>query len=556
MTEFLWRGHRNVSEVGKTRFLAINYLEIAQIILLSVCVLQLFILVRFGYALAQYGALTLTSGSEELNVYALSKYLHGLPLYESPNRSPFAFTPYNFLFYELYGRILQLFSATHERIYVTGRWITFGFALVGVTIYYLVVTQTLRNRKINLTSLDRLNVICFGFLTFMGQIFVRSWAVTLRPDIAALTVEGAGLFVAFIAIRSNRAATFMLSSLLFAIAFGLKQSSVWIFFSIAAVMCVSAVGRYLTCRMIDWKLVINILTFVSPMVIFIGLSFLFLGGAYRYNVITAQSINQISVTQKLVFDTVINTTASLFLFSFFLFGWRRGEASQMLAQYFQPRAAQPVVIVWAGLVIITLISNVIMATREGSSRNQLFELYLLTSVLSAARFIEVRRDDKAQQGVAGARATILLIPLIAASAVFAFVPNRFGIQIPATQIELTKRQETIRWLSSQPKPLFTTADVLALPWNANDDHYPTFIFNSVFFDRAEELGLLDRSFFRRTIGAAKTAIVLKGDLLVPRLEAAGFNQVEWPSNVQLGFNLSDFVLLRKQGPPEDQILNR
>ena len=58
-----------------------DYLSIAYTFIYLIVLLQLFIVIRYGYYLAQYGTLTLTSGSEELNIYAFYKILNGHALY-------------------------------------------------------------------------------------------------------------------------------------------------------------------------------------------------------------------------------------------------------------------------------------------------------------------------------------------------------------------------------------------------------------------------------------------------------------------------------------------
>ncbi len=47
-----------------------------------------------------------TSGFEEESLYAMWKYLHGLPIYNDPHQIPFSASYFNWLFYGVYGSII------------------------------------------------------------------------------------------------------------------------------------------------------------------------------------------------------------------------------------------------------------------------------------------------------------------------------------------------------------------------------------------------------------------------------------------------------------------
>src|SRR5713101_1331305 len=71
------------------------------------------------------------NGWESLMAYSIWKIQNHLPLYEWPQREPFALTLYNYLFYELYAYLLKYLGVSGPRILVAGRMLTLSFACLG-----------------------------------------------------------------------------------------------------------------------------------------------------------------------------------------------------------------------------------------------------------------------------------------------------------------------------------------------------------------------------------------------------------------------------------------
>src|SRR5437879_7894248 len=65
-----------------------------------------------------------TNGSESLMAYSIWKIQNHLPLYEWPQRDPFTLTLYNYLFYALYGHLLDYLGVSGSGILIGGRALT------------------------------------------------------------------------------------------------------------------------------------------------------------------------------------------------------------------------------------------------------------------------------------------------------------------------------------------------------------------------------------------------------------------------------------------------
>ncbi len=126
-----------------------------------------------------------TSGYEEESLFAMWKYLHGLPIYSDPHQIPFAASYFNWLFYSLYGAFISatvnLFTLDEAWIPTIGRCLT----LVIIGMGFWVNTQLFSSKRINIQPLPVLIALSLSAVLWLGPL-IGFWAMTVRPDVLAL----------------------------------------------------------------------------------------------------------------------------------------------------------------------------------------------------------------------------------------------------------------------------------------------------------------------------------------------------------------------------------
>jgi hypothetical protein len=139
----------------------------------------------------RYGALTFTSGAEDASLFAIWKSIHRLPVYQDPFSPPFAQSYFNFLFYNLYGLIAKVVSGLlrlQETVLPTmTRLTTLGLVAFGIIVTYLSIRIV--NRATHAVAIMAVAAIAFT------NPLIGYWAITARPDIGALVLELAGIWL-------------------------------------------------------------------------------------------------------------------------------------------------------------------------------------------------------------------------------------------------------------------------------------------------------------------------------------------------------------------------
>jgi len=128
-----------------------------------------------------------TSGYEEESLYALYKYLYGLPVYQDPHQLPFAASYFNWLFYHIYGNFISLLVPTLK---LQDQWIpTLGRLLtVGITLLGCALTTRLLQKLSSQQPLNFLTAFCLSLYLWFGPL-IGYWSMTVRPDLLALLFE-------------------------------------------------------------------------------------------------------------------------------------------------------------------------------------------------------------------------------------------------------------------------------------------------------------------------------------------------------------------------------
>src|ERR1035438_8197334 len=164
-----------------------------------------------------YGALFSTTGGERFAIYPVWKAVHHLSVYEWPLQFPFALSLYNYLFYYTYGSYLKLVGASGAEILLWGRLFTPAFAIVGATAQWKLVQSQLNLRGVR-SGLSFLFSVGLWFCTSI----VRQWAITIRPDMAAIAL----VMIALCVVLRQPRFGFAYAGMIFYLAWSFKQSVV------------------------------------------------------------------------------------------------------------------------------------------------------------------------------------------------------------------------------------------------------------------------------------------------------------------------------------------
>ncbi len=195
--------------------LAIPDLRVAAVLVFAILNLAVF-LVRF-ISVLRYGALFPATGGERLAIYPVWKAVHHLPVYEWPLQFPFALALYNYLFYFTYAFYLKLAGAWGADILLWGRLFTPAFAVIGALAQWKLVQTHLHLRGVR----SLLSLLFSLGLWFCASI-VRQWAITIRPDMAAVALVMVALYMV---VRQPRFG-FVYAGVFFYLAWSFKQSVV------------------------------------------------------------------------------------------------------------------------------------------------------------------------------------------------------------------------------------------------------------------------------------------------------------------------------------------
>ncbi|MBO6947810.1 MAG: hypothetical protein JJ855_07490 [Rhodospirillales bacterium] len=181
----------------------------------------------------------ISSGDEQASLYAIWKYVNGLEVFTDPTRSPYSMSYFNALFYAAYGTWTWtwqgLLSVPDAWIPTIARTLT----LVGVLLGWVGLSVAFRfivraNGSPRDAAIEPMAVLSAA-IVFVGPL-MGFWAITVRPDVWALTCEAVGVLVFLKTYGRNKTQAAILAAIIFFIAWMFKQS---------AIGAVSGVGLFL-----------------------------------------------------------------------------------------------------------------------------------------------------------------------------------------------------------------------------------------------------------------------------------------------------------------------
>jgi hypothetical protein len=466
---------------------------------------------RAGSLLAVYRWF-IAEGAEGPNPYAIWRVMHGHPLYEWPLTPPYTLTLYNFAYYHAYAAVLEIFGVDGERILLGARFVTLSLALVGCWCFYRLTLEVVGESA--LSKAVRLSLAGMSAIVWFGTNFAAWWPLCIRPDAGAWLFATCGLWFSVMWLRRRSSLLLIASSSFFALAWAFKQPTVWLF---AGCLVYTAVFV---------RRARPLLALLGPFAVLVALSLSLGSPAYRYNLLAAPTLSRWHAGPML--DLLLRLgAANLFVWLFWLAAvlaeWR---ANQKMSRKDALRGLTPVTTLLLTCLGISLLTGAASLGREGTSKNQLMEAYLVAALLSVAGLVRTVLDARTTTPrVPGLLAAALLTSMLGLPLAQLVWPNRYGIQkIPASDAQLQARQRLARAIATLPKPLFIADDIFSQPWHSSGGHYPAVALDYVWFDIATRAGAVGENALQllpRTHGL-RSVIRPAGDPWLAQLASSGF----------------------------------
>jgi arginine exporter protein ArgO len=217
-----------------------------------------------------HGPYIITSGGEAESLFAIWKWIHKQPVYANPFAPPFAQSYFNWLFYWVYGAFNSAILAASRLDSSALPVITRGLTLALTVVCMLIVYQLL-------DGLSFIRRIAGSAIVAFSPL-VGFWAVTARPDVAALACALVGAWCIVKADRSQSrfSAWIGMAFVAFYCAWAFKQSYIAPFTAAVLHFCLAR----------KWK---PALWFGVATVLAIAVTLILGTPEYRYAAISSQS---------------------------------------------------------------------------------------------------------------------------------------------------------------------------------------------------------------------------------------------------------------------------
>jgi hypothetical protein len=455
----------------------------------------------------------IAEGREGPGIYALWRVLHGYPLYEWPNRPPYSLTLYNFGFYHFYAAVMRLFGVNDESLLIAPRFLTLLASPLGALLFARLAWSLAPAR----TSGGRIALGALSFGIWFGTQLFAWWPLGIRPDLWALLTELAAVALVLRGLESDSPLTFLLASLVFFLAWSLKQSALLsLLGSLAAVFVLKR----------RWP---ELLALGAPCSLLIGLCLAFGGERYRVCLLVAPAISRFHL--KLLFEVLSRALPQN--------AWHFGfaplalllEARSGLRAAWQRRALTERAVLIIGL--IALVFGAAGLGREGANKNYLFDAYVLGTLASWAalvRFLEAPSPPRVPLVLAAA----LLVPWTVFPFAQLAMPNVLGRVDLCSAEQKPTLDALAQTLARLPKPLYSSDDIRSQPWRATDNRYPAVVLDITWAAIGVRDGFLPPGFPDPWLAEQHfaSAYVLDGDPLIATWRAHGGTCSDLPELVQ------------------------
>jgi hypothetical protein len=412
-------------------------------------------------------------------LYAIWKIRHGYPLYEWPTAPPFTVTYYNFLFYETYARLFSLFRVADAATPLAGRFVTLGWLTAAIGVQYAIARRLL-------ASVNRSRVLpaLVAVIAWTGCVLPGWWALSIRPDVAAMTCALCGVLTSVLAFTGAGRWYLVAAGFAFFIAWTYKQSDIALF---AATVSYVVLWR---------RSPSEALMLVVPFAAGAGAVFAAGGAVFRANVVVAPSINPLRPSDAVywfrsaVFTNVlvwaVAATAVLLLLPAMSRAIR--QPSEAAAR---SKALFGMDVTYLALAaLFSFGADAVLLSKTGSALNHLLELHAVAALLTAVVMGSVLVNPRRRPAIVAA-ASLAIVPMIGSN--IARFHRESDTLLPAlhgTDSATASRRAIATTLAGLPKPIYAEDDLFALPWFATANRYPTVVIDPIFHDLAQAKGLL------------------------------------------------------------------
>jgi hypothetical protein len=395
-------------------------------------------------SLWRYGALFCTSGGESLTIYSVWKGMHHLPIYGWPLSFPFSLSLYNYLFYYTYAGFLRLIGAWDSGIMTWGRLFTSAFAIMGAIAQWKLVSQHL-----NLRGARSILSLFFALGLWLSTSMVRWWALTIRPDLAAVALVMIALWVVMHWPRFG----FAFAGVLFYLAWSFKQSVVLAFAGVCLFLLFNKRWR-------DLSALVAVFSLLIAATLLLGTP------EYRFSILVAPRL----VSEFSLLNAWHMAEVSFVANAY----WIVAPIALLLAAGARKvdGAARLLITVFA----VALVGGLAAMGKIGASDNYLLEAFAAGStLLQMAVFTAPGRVVS----------SLVLFGCVQPAVQLASVPSGshiFGTVRIATATEYADALALRDRLDSMTKPIFTSDETFSLPWLSSDNRVPAFIIDTKFHD--------------------------------------------------------------------------
>jgi hypothetical protein len=400
----------------------------------------------------RYGALFTTSGAEPLVIYPVWKALHGLPVYEWPLQYPFSLSIYNYLFYFGYAFFLRLAGTWGAEMMTWGRLMTPGFAILGAIAQWKLVQGVLKLRG----KLSALALI-FAIGLWLCTSIVRFWAVSIRPDMAAIAL----VMVALCIVARQPRFGFAYAGVVFYLAWSFKQS---------VVLALVGVCIYLVLqrRWRDLALLAAVFAALVAATLLIGTP------EYRYNILVApRLVKEFSLRHAFMGgERSLAVNLYWFLAPLALIvasGARRLDQSARLL---------------VTVLVVGLAGGLAGMTKSGGSDNYLLEAFAAGSTLLQMAVFTTPGWLVNLLVLLGCAQPAFQLATLPSGPIYPHTTMTMGV---ATASEYADAVALRDRLATLPKPLFTTDEVFSLPWFSNDNQTHALMIDSIFHEATRDI---------------------------------------------------------------------
>ena len=379
----------------------------------------------------KYGSMFSTEGGEFLMIYSVWKGTRHLPVYEWPFTFPFSISLYNYLFYESYAVFLRVIGAWDSGIQTSGRLFTSLFAVVGALAQWRLVQS-----RLNLRGASNFLSLLFALGLWFSTSMVRYWALTIRPDMAAVAM----VMVALAMVLRRARFGFALAGVFFYLAWSFKQSVV---LALAAVCLFLLIQR----RWRDLSILASVFSLLTVATLLLGTP------EYRFSVLVAPRL-------------VVGFSLS--------FAWFQAKPFLLenvywiaipIALFFPStaRRADPAFRLLMTVFVVAFMGGFLAMSKAGGAPN-----YFLESFVAASTLFQIAVFTAPRKLIH----SLLLIGCVQPALQLAMAPSErstFGTVQIASAGEYANAVAVSDKLAQLKKPIFTTDQTFSMPWFSTGD---------------------------------------------------------------------------------------